>query len=78
MNWVWPIAPAHEPLHVARRDVALLEDRQRRDQLVAEIVALIMDEGEAGEGADHRIAAGEGAESVSMPQTPIITPGSTP
>ncbi len=44
------------------RDVAFLQDRQRRDQLVAEIVALVVDEGEAGEGADHRIAAGEGAE----------------
>ena len=34
MNWVWPMAPAHEPFICGEADIAMLEDLERGDELV--------------------------------------------
>ena len=62
MNWVWPIAPAQEPFICAGRDVAILQNLQRGEQFVLEIVAAIMGVGEGRQRANHIVRAGESAE----------------
>ncbi len=62
MNWVCPIAPAHEPRIAVRRDVALLENDEREKQFVAEVVAAESDIGEARQRPDRVVRPGECAK----------------
>ena len=56
--------------HERRRDVALLEDDQRREQFVTEIIALKVNVGEAGEGSNDAARAGKTAEVRLQPPDP--------
>ena len=54
MNWLCPMAPAQEPSICADRDVALIEDAQRVQQLAAEERRAPAVVGQGRERADHR------------------------
>ena len=55
--------------HLVARDVALLQNLQRGDQLVAEVIGAIADRDQRGERADHVEAAVVGAErGLDAPQ----------
>jgi hypothetical protein len=54
--------PRPGPEHPTRFDLALLQDDQRREQFVPEIVATKMDECEARQRPDNVVVAGRGAE----------------
>ena len=61
MNWVGPNAPAHEPTRRLGPHVAALEDFQRGQKLLAEIILPAADAGERRGRADHRTLAAERA-----------------
>ena len=80
MNWVWPKAPAQEPVRRVRPDVAAVDDLQRREELAAEIaLAAVRHAGQAS-----RATAPAGAPPMSLPkfdstpQTPAMMWRSTP
>ncbi len=54
--------PGPGPEHPARFDLALLQDDQRREQFVPEIVAARMDKCEARQRPDDVVVAGRGSE----------------
>ena len=79
MNCVGPNAPAHEPFSCSGRDVAAMQDLQRREKLVPEIGLPAADAGERRGRADHRPVADHACRiSISTPQIAAMMWRSTP
>ncbi len=57
MNWVCPIAPDQEPEKACPLDMALLQNEQRRDELILVKAVAIARKGEARDRAEHVLVA---------------------
>ena len=53
MNWVWPMAPAHELTMLVAREVVVLHDAHGDEQLVAEIGMAVADKAKRRQRAEH-------------------------
>ena len=73
MNCVGPNAPAQEPFSRSGLHVAAMENFQRGEKFVAEIILPAADAGERRGRADHRPVAADACRSwISTPQIAVM------